>query len=131
MPINTDDYIQMLKQNNEQQAGQLKLQAKMIEDLKDTITNLNATIANLQETIEGLKQQVYGTSSETTASGRDSSESVMQDGTDAETVVLETGKETTIKEHIRRPHKKSLRKDLYDLLWSSVFVTLMAKKICF
>lgn len=30
MPINTDDYIQMLKQNNEQQAEQLKLQAEMI-----------------------------------------------------------------------------------------------------
>lgn len=116
MPINTDDYIQMLKQNNEQQAEQLKLQAEMIEDLKDTIKNLNATIANLQETIESLRQQIYGTSSETTVSGRDSSKSAMQDGTDAETVVLETGKETTVKEHIRRPRKKSLRKDLYDSL---------------
>ena len=116
MPINTDDYIQMLKQNNEQQAEQLKLQAEMIEDFKDTIKNLNATIANLQETIESLRQQIYGTSSETTVSGRDSSKSAMQDGTDAETVVLETGKETTVKEHIRRPRKKSLRKDLYDSL---------------
>ena len=88
MPINTDDYIQMLKQNNEQQAEQLKLQAEMIEDFKDTIKNLNATIANLQETIESLRQQIYGTSSETTVSGRDSSKSAMQDGTDAETVVL-------------------------------------------
>ena len=63
MQTGSDEFTELLKQNNKMLTERVREQANMIENLQSTIDTLNASIANLQETIEDLRRRLFGTSS--------------------------------------------------------------------
>ena len=64
MQTGSEEFTELLKQNNKMLTERVREQANMIENLQSTIDTLNASIANLQETIEDLRRRLFGTSSE-------------------------------------------------------------------
>ena len=105
MQTGSEEFTELLKQNNKMLTERVREQANMIENLQSTIDTLNASIANLQETIEDLRRRLFGTSSEKSEKSDDSEE-----------ICAGVAETTTVKAHTRTRRPKSLRKDLYEKL---------------